>query len=628
MTLVREIRELLSVIRYLEIRKLGIGKIAFGLLFLACISVFFTLSGNAQTPDLQGSAFRFELRILPLDTDSASLQKAIKFKTTFSDSSAIFTELQNVLQQLHHKAYLEASMDTVVRLDTIFVAMLHVGKLYELAALRMDSIEESFRYKSGLRERLFQRKPLSSSKLEQLQENLLAAAENSGYPFARVWLDRFEFEKQQVTASLNLQKGTLVLFDTIKMEGDLKLSNTYLSNYLGIKTGTPYDRSRILRIRSRLRELTFVNIAKDPGVSFAGDRATVRLFLEKRKASRFDFLIGVLPNSAQTGKVLITGSFNGELYNQLGRGERIYAEFEALRPQTQALNLQFNYPYVLNLPFGVDAKFNLYKRDTAYLDIEMDFGIQYLFEGGNYLKVFWNNRTSNLLSVDSILNNVQQLPPTLDVSYGNFGLEYAFQQLDYRYNPRRGWNLLVRGGAGVKQIRRNNRVEALSVENLYDSLELKTFQYRGAVKIEKFFPVFARSTVKLGAQGAYIFSKNPVYLNEQYRIGGNRLLRGFDEEFVFATSYTIGTLEYRLLISQNSYLYLFGDYGYVEDVTVQKRDFFQPFGFGAGITFETKAGLFGVSLAYGGIRGAQGARLDQAVDFGSPKVHFGYVSLF
>lgn len=596
---------------------------SYRIIITSLFAVLFCLPGNAQIPTSD-----FRLRILPLDTDSASLHKAVKFKTQFSDSSAVFNELQNILQQLHNKAYLEASVDTVARLDTVFVAMLHVGKRYELAALRMDSVDEVFRSKSVLQDKSFQSKPLSPNKLAQFQENLLAAAENSGYPFARVWLDRFEFEKEQITANLNIEKGMLVLFDTIKIEGDLKLSNTYLSNYLGIKTGTPYDRSRILRIRQRLRELTFVSIAKDPSVSFVGDRATVRLFLEKRKASRFDFLIGVLPNSAQTGKVLITGSFNGELYNQFGRGERIYAEFEALRPQTQELNLQFNYPYLLHLPFGIDAKFNLYKRDTTYLDIESDLGIQYLFEGGNYLKAFWNNRTSNLLSVDSILNNVQQLPPTLDLSYGNFGLEYAFQQLDYRYNPRRGWNLLVRGAAGVKQIRRNNRVEALSAENLYDSLELKTFQYRGAFKMERFLPVFARSTFKLGAQGAYIFSKKPIYLNEQYRIGGNRLLRGFDEEFIFATSYTIGTLEYRLLISQNSYLYLFGDYGYIEDVTVQKRDFFQPFGFGAGITFETKAGLFGVSLAYGGIRGAQGARIDQAVDFGSPKVHFGYVSLF
>ena len=122
-------------------------------------------------------------------------------------------------------------------------------------------------------------------------------------------------------------------------------------------------------------------------------------------------------------------------------------------------------------------------------------------------------------------------------------------------------------------------------------------------------------------QGGYLISESPVYLNEQFRIGGNRLLRGFDEEFIFATNYTVGTLEYRLLIGQNSYLYLFGDYAYVEDITTLKRDIFQPFGYGTGITFETSVGLFGISLAFGGRSGSP-------VDFSAPKVHFGYVSLF
>jgi len=595
------------------------------LIFIYClVGVTMGIAQPRSSPPPVG----VELRLLTLDTDSNFLHKRVQFQASLPDSTAVFAELQDVLQQLHTQAYLEASVDTLLRVDTVWAALLHVGRRYELVALRTDSVENVFLNQSGFRQKLYQKKPFSNLQLQTLQENLLAAAENSGYPFAQVRLDSFAFENEKVTASLVLQKNQLVLLDTIAVEGDLKLSRTYLSNYLGLKSGAPYDRSRVLRLRDRLRELTFVTVAKDPLVSFAADRATVQLFLDKRRASRFDFLIGVLPNSAQTGKVLITGSFNGELYNQLGRGERIYAEFEALRPQTQELNLAFNYPYVLNLPFGVDAKFNLYKRDTTYLDLETDLGVQYLLEGGNYLKVFWNNRRSNLLSVDSLLNNLQRLPPTLDVSFGNVGLEYAWQALDYRYNPRRGWNLLVRGAAGVKQIRRNNRLEALASESLYDLLELRSFQYRAAFRLEKFLPVLARSTVKLGAQGAYIFSKNPIYLNEQFRIGGNRLLRGFDEEFIFATNYTVGTLEYRLLIAQNSYLYLFGDYGYVEDVTVQQRDFFQPFGFGAGITFETRAGLFGVSLAYGGIRGAQGARQNQAVDFGAPKVHFGYVSLF
>ncbi len=47
----------------------------------------------------------------------------------------------------------------------------------------------------------------------------------------------------------------------------------------------------------------------------------------------------------------------------------------------------------------------------------------------------------------------------------------------------------------------------------------------------------------------------------------------------------------------------------------------KPIGIGAGITFETKVGIFGFSLAVGRQR-------ETTFDFRRVKTHFGYVSLF
>jgi hemolysin activation/secretion protein len=123
-------------------------------------------------------------------------------------------------------------------------------------------------------------------------------------------------------------------------------------------------------------------------------------------------------------------------------------------------------------------------------------------------------------------------------------------------------------------------------------------------------------------RGGGIFSEKPVYANEQYRLGGNKRLRGFDEESLFATRFVITTLEYRLLLSQNAFLSAFSDYGYLENLTDRNRFFLHPWGLGAGLNLETQAGIFGISLAVG--------RRDagQAVDWRAPKFHLGYVNLF
>jgi outer membrane translocation and assembly module TamA len=570
---------------------------------------------------------QYQLRWVPVDTSEVFVQERLDGPAVFTDSLAAVQAIRQQLQELHNSSFLEASVDRLQARDSTLFAFLRLGPAYEWIRLENGNVPPQMLDASGFRGRLYRSRPFRMDKLRKLQENLLEYTENHGYPFAEVWLDSIRLRRGKLQAQLFLDRGPLILVKAVEVVGDANINQAYLENYLGIAKGQPFNNQKLLRVRNRIRELPFLELGSDPIVNFVGEKATIELPLSKKRASRFDFVLGVLPQNAagrQTNNrsVLITGSFKGELQNQFGRGERIYASFEQLRPETQELELEFNYPYPLGLPFGIDFSFDLYKRDTSYLDLESDLGLQYLFEGGNYLKAFWNNRSSTLLTVDEDrLQSQERLPENLDVSNAYFGLEYAMQQLDYRFNPRRGWRVFLRGGAGLKRIERNNRILELGYGELYDTLTLRSFQYKLSTQLEGYLPLFRSSTLMGRLRGGAIFSEGSVFFNEQFRIGGNQILRGFDEESIFATRYGLATLEYRLLIGQNSYLYAFGDYAYVEDETAVQDVTDWPYGFGAGITFETSVGLFGVSLAYG-------KRLDNPIDFSAPKVHFGYVSLF
>ncbi len=599
-------------------------KITLLLLFICWIA---STSVFAQT--------KHRIVLKPVDVSEELLTaKKLNYETAPLDSLTLVAELQNIILQLHAQAHLEASIDSIVRTDSLLYAHLYVGREYQWAALRNGNVDEAFLSQVGFRERLYRNKPLHYKEVLDLQESLLTYAENNGYPFAAVWLDSIEMYEGKMSAQLMMNKSKLVTMDGANIIGDANLSKTYLENYLGIKKGSLYNKARVKKIRSRIKELPFVREVQNATITFRGTRAVTNLFLEKKKASRFDILIGLLPNNAvqvpggpEVRQFLLTGTIDIDMQNQLGLGEKFLVEFQQLRPETQELNVNFTYPYVLNFPFGVDIDFELFKRDTTSLDVVFDFGIQYLLEGGNYVKAFWNNTTSNILTIDeTAIRSSRRLPANLDFTNASFGLEYYLQKLDYRLNPRSGWELLLRGDAGIKKIKKNNSIldiEDTSVDYAlaYDTLKLRTFQYRLALNAAYFQPVLSRGAVKLGVNSGWFISENPIYQNEQYRIGGNRLLRGFDEKSIFATRYAIGTLEYRLLIGQNSYLYAFTDYGYVENITSTQRDFDRPFGFGAGLTFETKVGLFGFSLALGRQQG-------NPVDFRNVKTHFGYVSLF
>lgn len=553
--------------------------------------------------------------------DHSWFEKEFQFGSNYRDSISMHAGLTDLIDRLHQSAFLEASVDEISRLDSnLYQARLHIGKPYDWLALESVSVPRSWLAKAGFRKKVYEGKPFSFERFVVLKENILQQAENNGYPFARVWMDSFSIQQQSFSAKLILDKDSLVVIDGLKLDGGVRISNDFLQKYLGIEEEDLYNHSKILLIKNRIQELAFIDLREDPKIFFLGNRARVNLNLIRKRSSKFDFLIGVLPNNVEREGLQITGTFKGELLNQFGQGEKIYLAYEQLRPETQRLNIAFNYPFVMNLPFGADLKFDLYKRDSTYLDIKADFGIQYLFDGNSYLKAFWNSNASRLLAVQA-QNFQQDQIQDLDYNQAYFGLEAYREALDYRFNPRKGWSFLGKFGAGTKRIRRNQELETLfENNNPFDSIASTTFQYQADIQAALFIPFFRRSTLKLGVNGGAIFSESPIYRNEQYRIGGNRLMRGYDEESLFATKYLVWQNEYRLLIGQNSYLFLFSDIGYIQDLTVVKNLDRQLLSFGAGTTFETSVGVFGLTVAFG--------RQQGVIDLQSPKVHFGYVSLF
>ncbi|KAA0246536.1 MAG: hypothetical protein EDM72_04905, partial [Chlorobiota bacterium] len=100
-----------------------------------------------------------------------------------------------------------------------------------------------------------------------------------------------------------------------------------------------------------------------------------------------------------------------------------------------------------------------------------------------------------------------------------------------------------------------------------------------------------------------------------------RTVRGYREEQFLASRIAWSNLEYRLMMTQRSYAFLFLDAGYyfldadLERGILQQEDYI--FGYGLGITLETAIGLLGVSFA-----------LAEGETFSEGKIHFGIVNEF
>lgn len=548
-----------------------------------------------------------------------NLLKPITIKNTKEE---LDSTLQKTLLNIYESGYLGASFDSIIQYQSEISVFVHLDSKYKWAKLSADYSEEEALAKTGYRDKLYSDRPFSPKTVVKLMKRILIYYENNGYPFTTVKLDSVLVEKKFVTATLKVTRNKKCSIDSISVYGNPKVAKIVLENHIAIKEGSLYNEKLIRMVDTKLKELPYLKVIAPSFVIFTEEKTKLQLNLENKKANYFNGILGLLPDKT-TGKVQTTGDIDLNLLNALGRGESIQINWRKLQFKTQDLKANFTYPFLLNTPFGLDLDFKLYKRDTTFITINSNFGIQYLLVGGNYFKAFLENKQSNLLSTKQY-ENTTILPPFADTRLTSYGLGLKNSKLDYRLNPRKGYNMELTGSVGNKVIKKNSRLNPIA----YDSLKLKSIQYEIGFFMNMFIPTTTRSTVNLGLKGGYLINAN-LFQNETYRIGGLKTLRGFNEESLNASHYSILTIEWRYILEQNSYFALFWNGAYIENTSKNNSFYATPFGFGAGINFETKSGIFSVNYALGKITGRNNHKnFQNDLSFKDSKVHFGFINFF
>ena len=549
-----------------------------------------------------------------VNTDDQPIFKKITYKKSFTTHSFLEKELNKVYVSLINEGYMAASIDSVAKDSLNYTAYLATGKKYKWVALSYQKKEVAIISKLGYNERFFINKPFRYNEVSRLMEKIITHYENNGYPFTIVKLDSLEFTSEAIKAKLIVEKNVFVKLDSLVTQGTANVKQKFLLRYLGIKNGMPYDESSFISVSRKLKQLPFV-IEKSPPVLRLTDKQNkLYLFLDKKNASQFDGIVGILPSDK--GKTVFTGDVKIKLVSTIFKsGETFDINWRRLQTQTQDLKATVIYPYILGLPFGADYNIKIYKKDSTFIDINNAFGLHYYFSGLNYLKVFYKQRNANLISTAG-LANITVLPEYADVGTKSYGLAVVLEKMDYKFNPHKGYSITLQGSVGNRQIQKNPKINDVA----YSTLALKTSQYQTEGYITGYINLVKNHVLKLSSQFGSVFG-NTIYKNELYRIGGLRTLRGFDEESIYASSYIIPTIEYRFLFEKNSNIFLFAEGMWYENANVKSYTTDTPMSIGAGINFETKAGIF--NLSYG-----IGKQFGNSFDLRTGKIHAGLTALF
>lgn len=575
--------------------------------------------------------YPFEVRAV--DKDSAFLFSRLGIPPSFANRAACIEYVNKLPAALRSRGYVTCAIDTI-RYDSLSARMvLFVGEIYRWARIDASPLDKEVLDAIGWRERIFADKPMDFDELRLWQERVLDHLENNGHPFARVYLDSFQLEGESVSAKLKADKGPLYHIDSIRIIGTAKISNEYVQRYLEIRNGSVFSKSKLQRVSRRLRELTYVEEEFPSRLIWLGNGSILELYLKQKKSSQVNVLVGFLPNTNQLSskKLLVTGEANLNLKNALGAGETIGLNWQQLQVNSPRLNVVYQHPYLFHSPVGIDLAFDMFRKDSTFLNVNLQFGIQYILDAHQAGRLFIQRFQTivNGLNIARVLQS-RSLPDEADVSSVNLGLDYEFNNTNYRLNPTSGNELRVVSSAGAKKIKQNSQVVELQdpadpsfdFKSLYDTVKLKTYQFRLRANAARYFPLGQRNknTIKLGISAGFFQSGN-IFRNELFQIGGYKSLRGFDEESQYLSQFGIGTMEYRLLIDQNSFFYAFVDGGWGRNNSQNADVQYGYFGTGLGVAFDVKAGIFNLAWAVG-------KRNDTELNLRQSKVHIGFVSYF
>ena len=283
-----------------------------------------------------------------------SLVTKLNYRKKLPDKKEAFKEIDNILLTLQYKGYLLASADTIYSDSNSVSALISENVVFKTAYLKLGNLDPTLASKLGISEKLYFNKPFRYTEVARSLEKIILYYENNGFPFASVNLDSVSSQDNQLSAVINVKKNKYFKIDSIKIVGSARINMSFLRRYLSVKPNMAYNEVTMNGISQKIRQLPFITEKQTQRVQLTERTNKLILFLDKKDASQFDGIIGLLPD-ASTKKTVITGDVKLKLVNGVLRnGETFDLEWRRLQSQTQDFNGHIIYPFLFGTPVGTD----------------------------------------------------------------------------------------------------------------------------------------------------------------------------------------------------------------------------------------------------------------------------------
>jgi len=528
----------------------------------------------------------------------------MNYKTVFKDFKSLKAEVDSSEVKLQKLGYINLQKsDLLKKNDSTYSVSFELKTKYEKIRLFFpDNFEQL-----GLTQKDFQKFSMESShtyftvdfkQIEFTLNTLNHKISEMGFPFTYLQLKEL---KPTLDTIPTIEAQLVIVTDTkrkiteIEIKGYEKFPTSYLKYALGIRKGMLFQKQKITEKSNLLNNLGFAKNTKAPEVLFTNEETRLYLYIEKKNNNLFDGIIGFATNE-DSKKLEFSGYLNLVLNNNLNYGEKFAVNYKNDGNEQQQFRVNAELPYLFKSPVGLELELQFFKKDSTYLTVEKQILANYQFNTNTKLFIGYKDyESTNLL--DELITG--ELVTDYTSAFFIFGGQFTKQQNNSLFP--------IKTSARI-----SNEIGSRKIG------DLSTNQFRTKLKANHIFQLNDFNSIYLNNQTELLTSDNYL-INELVRFGGINSIRGFDENSIDASMFSVLNTEYRYQLGNDAYIHTIMDIAYFENkITTIKS---QLYSFGAGLGLKTKAGIFKLNIANGKLK-------DQSFKFSNTKIHLSLTAVF
>jgi outer membrane protein insertion porin family len=451
----------------------------------------------------------------------------------------------------------------------------------------------------------------------ELEENIsksLGYFENNGYPFAKVKVSSVYFYSDAVNGRylaelhINFSRENFCKINRVEIVGNTSTKDYVILRELQIMPGEEYSQNTINGIAAKLNRLGFFDPVSAPDFYLnSNNEGILKINLKEKVTNNFDGIVGYVPAAGSGQSAYLTGLVNVSLRNLFGTGRAASINWQQYNQSSQDLELKYLEPWLFNYPFNFTADLFQRKQDSTYVQRKFEGTIEYLA----------TNTMSAAFTFSDELVIPSQADSTVFTVFNSGSVSTGFNvTVDTRddpYSPTGGFLFMTSYSFSRKKIYGPQQF-------ITPGISTNENQQRFTVDLDLFYRLFSRQIAALGIHGREV-DASFYEPSDLYFLGGSNSLRGYLENQFLGNRIAWTNFEYRLLLTNRTFGFLFFDTGYFLRSAEPLNDIESTqgfkFGYGLGFNVETSLGVLKVSFALG-----------QGDTFANGKIHFGIVNEF